>query len=112
MTKIGERIILLRKNKGWSQTELAQKTGASREAIGKYERSEATPSIDTAKKIADILEVSLDYLVEENGFPVFDKKTVNRLQKIQKLNEVEKSHVYAMLDAFLLKSSIQKDMAS
>lgn len=112
MTTIGERISLLRKNKGWSQTELAKKAGASREAIGKYERNEATPAIDTAKKIADTLDVTLDYLVEENGTPTFDKKTVNRLQKIQLLNEVEKSHVYAMLDAFLLKCSIQSNIAS
>ncbi len=112
MTKIGERISLLRKKKGWSQTELAKKTGASREAIGKYERNEAAPAIDTAKKIADALEVTLDYLVEENGLPTFDKKTVNRIQKIQMLDETEKGHVYAMLDAFLLKCSIQNNIAS
>ncbi len=43
---------------GWSQTELAKQVEASREAIGKYERDEAQPAIETAKKIADALDVT------------------------------------------------------
>lgn len=53
MSSIGHRITQLRKEKGWSQTELAGQAGASREAIGKYERGEASPSVETAKNIAD-----------------------------------------------------------
>ena len=52
MGKIGDRIAYLRKVKGISQTELANNIKASREAIGKYERNEAMPSVETAKKIA------------------------------------------------------------
>jgi transcriptional regulator with XRE-family HTH domain len=59
----GKIIASLRDKKGFSQTELADKSGVSRVMIGKYERGEALPSIDAAKKIADALEVSLDYLV-------------------------------------------------
>jgi transcriptional regulator with XRE-family HTH domain len=44
---------------------LADNSGVSRVMIGKYERGEAVPSIDAAKKIADALEVSLDNLVGE-----------------------------------------------
>lgn len=50
MVKIGNRIVELRKKKGWSQTDLAKQADASREAIGKYERDEAQPSVETAKK--------------------------------------------------------------
>jgi len=50
------------------------------EAIGKYERDESQPSVETAKKIADALGVTLDYLVDEDALPTFDKKTVNRLK--------------------------------
>jgi len=39
MIKIGDRITQLRKQKGWSQTQLAKTIEASREAIGKYERN-------------------------------------------------------------------------
>lgn len=59
----GTIITQVRDKKGFSQSDLADKSGGSRVMIGKYERGEAIPSIEAAKKIADALEVSLDYLV-------------------------------------------------
>jgi hypothetical protein len=54
----------------------------------------------------------LDYLVGEGTNAAFDKATVKRMQDIQKLSSQEKEHVYAMLDAFLLKASIQKNLVA
>ncbi|NRA12062.1 MAG: helix-turn-helix transcriptional regulator [Crocinitomicaceae bacterium] len=51
--KIGEIISNLRKDRKWSQTDLAEKTGISQVMVGKYERGDAAPSIDVAKNIAD-----------------------------------------------------------
>jgi len=110
MFKIGNRITELRKNKGWSQTELAKQINISKEAVGKYERNEAVPSVETAKKIADAFNVTLDYLVNETAAPSFDKTTVSRMQKIESLDEENRGHVFAMLDAFLLKCSIQNNL--
>lgn len=112
MTKIGERIVLLRKQKGWSQSELARAVEASREAIGKYEREEASPSVETAKKIADALGVTLDYLVDESALPAFDKKTVHRLREIHALSEEDQKHVFALLDAFLRDVKTRRAYAS
>ena len=103
----GNIIALLRKEKNWSQTDLATKSGVSREMIGKYERGEAVPSIEAAKKIADAFGVSLDYLVGEGINSKFDKKTVKRLQDIEKLEANDKEHVFAMLDAFLANNKLQ-----
>lgn len=108
---ISKRIGDIRKEKDWSQSDLSNESGVSREMIGKYERGEAVPSIEAAKKIADAFGVSLDYLVGEGSNASFDKATVKRLQDVQKLSAEEKSHVYAMLDAFLLKSNIQSKLA-
>ena len=110
MVEIGDRIIELRKKQGWSQSELARQVGASREAIGKYERNEAQPAVDTAKKIADIFGVTLDYLVDDSALPAFDKKTVGLIKSIQELDDENQGHVFAMLDAFLLKCSIQNKL--
>lgn len=98
--------------KGWSQTELAKFIDASREAIGKYERDEAQPSVETAKKIADAFDVTLDYLVDEDAVSAFDKKTVKRIKNIQQLDDINQSHVFAMLDAFLLKCNIQNNLST
>ncbi|HMT55051.1 MAG: helix-turn-helix transcriptional regulator [Saprospiraceae bacterium] len=107
----GNIITNLRKEKDWSQADLANKSGVSREMIGKYERGEAVPSIEAAKKIADAFEVSLDYLVGEGINSKFDKKTVKRLQDIEKLEAKDKEHVFAMLDAFLAKNKLQAILA-
>jgi len=108
----GKIITDLRKEKEWSQTDLANNSGVSREMIGKYERGEAVPSIEAAKKIADSFGVSLDYLVGEGINATFDKKTLSRLQDIQKLNTDDKAHVFALLDAFLQSQKAKKVFAS
>ncbi|WP_414692279.1 helix-turn-helix domain-containing protein [Pedobacter sp. CFBP9032] len=41
---------------------MAKEANVFREIIGRYERNEVSPSVDVAKKIADTLEVSLNYL--------------------------------------------------
>lgn len=73
----------------------------SRVMIGKYERGDAVPSIEAAKKIADAFQVSLDYLVGEGQNAAFDKKTVQRLETIEQFPEEEKKIVFALLDAFI-----------
>ena len=98
MINIGDTIILLRKQKEWSQTELANKVGVSREIISKYEKGNVTPSVEVAKKIADAFEVSLDYLVGEGQNSSFDKKTVKRLQAIENLDGDTKEKVYFFID--------------
>lgn len=101
MKPIANIITNLRKQKGWSQTDLARESAVSREILGKYERGEAVPSIDFAKRIADALGVSLDYLVGEGQNAAFDKKSLQRLQAIEQLPDDEKKTVFALLDAFI-----------
>lgn len=69
--------------------------------IGKYERGEAIPSIDAAKKIADAFEVSLDYLVGEGINSNFDKKTLKRLQDLELLEEDKKKTLYDLIDTYI-----------
>jgi hypothetical protein len=43
------------------------------------------PSVETAKKIADVFEVTLDFLVDDSAVASFDKQTVKRLKDIEHL---------------------------
>jgi transcriptional regulator with XRE-family HTH domain len=90
----------LREEKGWSQTDLADNSNVSRVMIGKYERGEAIPSIEAAKKIADAFGVSLDYLVGEGINAHFDKKTVQRLQDIENLTP-NKDKLFFLIDTVI-----------
>ena len=59
---IGQRIKILRKKKGFSQTELAQMLGKSLRTVQKYETGEIEVSISVINQIAEILETSSTYL--------------------------------------------------
>ncbi|EAY24680.1 helix-turn-helix domain-containing protein [Microscilla marina] len=71
----GENVAVERKKKDFSQGELAKQVGITAVTIGRYERDEIKPSIDIATKIANALEVSLDYLVG-NSETVLDKPLI------------------------------------
>ncbi len=108
----GKIITDLRKQRDWSQTELSDKSGVSREMIGKYERGEAVPSIEAAKKIADAFEVSLDYLVGEGINSKFDKKTLKRFQELEHLEEEKKKMLYDLIDTYIRDAKARKAYAS
>lgn len=105
---IQKRIAELREQKAWSQNDLEQKSGVSRVMIGKYERGDASPSIDAAKRIADAFGVSLDYLAGEGALGKVDKKTLKRLQDIDSLKELERNNLLAVVDAFLRDAHTRK----
>jgi len=96
----GERIISLRKKVKWSQDDLAKKIGTSAPIIGRYERNEIKPSIEVAKKLADELGVTIDYLIGGQA-QVFDKKLIQKIQDIENLSQEAKKQVYDLLDMAL-----------
>lgn len=101
----------LRKERGWSQNDVATKTGISQVMVGKYERGDAVPSIEIAKKIADVFEVSLDYLVGEGQNASFDKKTVLRIQEIQNLDVDTQTILFNVIDTYLRDSKARQAYA-
>jgi transcriptional regulator with XRE-family HTH domain len=106
----GEQITSLRKRKGLSQNDLGKVVGTSGDIIGKYERDEVKPSIEVASKVADALEVSLDFLLGKTTAEL-DKKSLRRLQDIQRLTEKDKEHVLEMVDAFIRDRKTKKAYA-
>ena len=58
-----DNLMSLRKMKGLSQEELADKINVSRQTLSKYETGESLPDVEKCKQIADVLDVSLDELV-------------------------------------------------
>lgn len=99
---LGEKISKIKKLKKMSQVELAEQTGISRDAISKYERGEVSPSVDYAKRIADALGVSLDYLVSDNEQEdIVDVEMLKRLRDIEALPQNEKEKIISVMDALI-----------
>jgi transcriptional regulator with XRE-family HTH domain len=63
MMNIGNRIAFLRDQRGLTQEELSSSLGISRAALSHYEKNRREPDTETLGKIADLFQVSLDYLV-------------------------------------------------
>ncbi|MEN8251763.1 MAG: helix-turn-helix transcriptional regulator [Bacteroidota bacterium] len=96
----GERLSLVRKRKKLSQAEVGKMISINGDAVGRYERNEVRPTIEMATKLAQALEVSLDYLVGNTDIEM-DKATLNRVQEINKLSSTNKEHIYVTLDALI-----------
>lgn len=102
----GSIVADLRKKKGISQTDLAAKLGIHKNVLGRYERNEVLPSIDIARKIADILDVSLDFLTGKADVQI-DKNTSERILEVSRFEETDRNHVFSVIDAFIAKRKIQ-----
>ncbi len=100
---IGLKITELRKRKGWSQTEPSKKLNTSVSVISRYERDEMTPSIEAAKKLADLLNSTVGYLLgeteESNIFK--DPDMLRRFNDIKSFAENEKEQILFTLDAMI-----------
>ncbi len=93
-----------------SQSQLGNKVGTSGDIIGRYERDEVKPSIEVASKIADVLEVSLDYLTGKTDVEL-DQSIINRVVEIQSLPSEDKTHILYTLDNLLQNVRARKAFA-
>ena len=64
-----DNLISLRKIHGYSQDELAEKIGVTRQTLSKYETGESLPDIERCKRLADIFGVSMGDLVNYECHP-------------------------------------------
>lgn len=108
----GRIITQLRDQFNWSQSDLATESQVSRVMIGKYERGEAVPSLDAAKKIADAFNVTLDYLVGESQSLSFDKKTLKRLEELQIMDESKRNTLFDLIDTYIRDNKARQAYAS
>jgi transcriptional regulator with XRE-family HTH domain len=103
--------------KSWGQSgqppqgDLPKEAGVSREVIGRYERNEVSPSVDVAKKIADALEVSLDYLAGGSDKVAFDKQTLKLIDEIEELEPSTKDKLIFLANAIIRDAKTGKAYA-
>lgn len=81
---IAHNIISLRKKHGMTQIDLAEKLNYSDNAVSRWERGEATPSVETLEQISEIFAVPIETLFKGNAMEVADKFT--KTERIRKLS--------------------------
>ena len=110
--KFFEKIKQLRKEKNWTQEELAEKIGTDKRQVSFYENGKSSPSIETVIKIAQTFSVSIDFLLIDNA----PRKPLNlkndylfdKIEDINLLENEDKEALYKIIDSLIIKAKIQK----
>lgn len=63
---LADKIIDLRKKNGWSQEELAEKLGVSRQSVSKWEGAQSVPDMGRVVQLSELFGVSTDYLLKDS----------------------------------------------
>ena len=111
---LGERIKRLRQERNWSQAQLAQRLSVHQKQVSGYERNVHVPSVEVLIRLAELLDVSLDYLAFENredsrsASQIADCDLLSKMEEVDKLPEADKATIKAVLDSFILKSRFQR----
>lgn len=110
-TSFPDILRLLRKNKDWSQGQLAQKAGIDLQKISKYERGISSPPIGTLVKIAKALDVSLDYLVtgkSTRAEKLKNAQLIERIEEIESLPVEYQETLISVLDSFIKRHRFEE----
>jgi transcriptional regulator with XRE-family HTH domain len=109
---LGKKLKELRKEKGWSQDELAFNAQIDGRQVSRYENDRVMPSLDVITKIAKAYNVSIDYLLLDDApRRPLDAPTSKLLERVMVLSEIspedERSLIH-MLDAIEAKNKLKK----
>ncbi|OFX18419.1 MAG: transcriptional regulator [Bacteroidetes bacterium GWA2_31_9] len=111
MAQLSDRILSLRKEKNWSQSDLAKMVGVTYAQIGRYETKNTQPSAEVLKKIADALNTSTDYLMygnkdEKARAALEDTELLQQFKEVEKMNNEDKKTIKNIIDAFIKRSKL------
>jgi transcriptional regulator with XRE-family HTH domain len=103
---LGDRILRLRKNAGFTQSELAKKINLSHTQMARYELKGVQPPADILNKIAAVFGVSIDFLVrgEKDEYAtetIRDTELVNQFKQLSSMPKDEKNIVVRFLSAYI-----------
>lgn len=107
----GKHLQQIRKRRGLSQVELAQRLGIHQSLISQYERGYLRLHGALIVRLAAALEVTPDALLtapdaqDKSQEPAIDRRFLRRLQKVGRLSAHDKKLLLGTIDAFLAKVS-------
>lgn len=110
---LGDRIKQLRQQRGWSQAQLSKKLNVHQKQISGYERGIHSPSIELLVRMAELFNVSLDYIAfdnreEKNIIPIADRELMQAVQQIDQLSAEDRATIKAVLNTFIVKNRFQR----
>ena len=115
--ELSQRIRFLRKKKGLNQGALAEKVGINPSHLSRLENGKYQPSVDALQKIAEALEVSVDFLLSDDDSGELEVKIENkslseRLRLIDTLDEADQQALIQVIDSMLTKQRMKQLLAN
>lgn len=106
MSDLGKRIQDLRKKTGLTQAQLASKIEISHTQLTRYESKDVQPPADVLQRLANIFDVSIDYLVNGNKSQkaeqtLKDAEVIKQFKQLDQLPEDEKKSILKVLSALI-----------
>lgn len=81
---LAEKITEERKKNGWSQEELAEKLGVSRQAVSKWESAGSVPDLQRVIQLAELFGASTDYLLKDDMVPDTSNSYISTVSENEK----------------------------
>jgi transcriptional regulator with XRE-family HTH domain len=105
---LSARLIQLRRERDWTQQDVADQVGLHVNQIKRYEAGSAQPSLEGLKKIAKAFSVSTDWLLFEDAERGPDEDLRLQFEAMNQLSPDEKAVARAVLEGLLLKHVAHK----
>jgi transcriptional regulator with XRE-family HTH domain len=106
---LGKRIKLLRKQRNWTQKELAEKLDLRQPQLNKYESGMNAPPLDKLLLLAREFDTTVDYLLtgsETDKVPVHNRRLLDRLRALQSFEGDIQETVIKLIDALIVQNRV------
>ena len=104
MATMGERIKQLRKENGWTQTELAEKMGVTKGTVSTWETDSRRPAFETLDQLCDLFDRSMGYVTGQSDIPGHSRMTqeeaIDVVLSVEEEELSEYAQKYARLDEY------------
>lgn len=108
--EFGGRLSQLRKQKKWSQKELAQKVGVKLSIFTKYEYGIHLPTPEKLIELSELFHTTVDFLLSGNQterHSLHNKRLLERFKALENFQGDDQETVIKLIDAFIKKQQIE-----
>lgn len=108
---LGETVKALRKERGWSQADLASRVGGDAGQISRYENGKISPSVDVVVKLAEAFDIATDYLLVDGTarrpFRAPTDLLGERLAHLNQLSDDDRAALIHIIDGLLANTRVR-----
>jgi transcriptional regulator with XRE-family HTH domain len=107
---LGQRIKNLRKQRHWTQKELAAKVDVRFPQLNKYECGLHAPPVEKLVRLAEVFDTTVDFLLTGNRSeerPLHNLRLVERFRELEEFDTEDQETVIKLIDAMIVKNKVE-----